>query len=51
VAFDDNGRTFRAFGVKFTPYCVITNHKRRAVWCGNDNLLDAQILQEITIQK
>ena len=51
VAFDDNGRTFRAFGVKFIPYCVITNHKRRAVWCGNGNLLNAQILQEITIQK
>ena len=51
VAFDDNGRTFRAFGVKFIPYCIITNHKRRAVWCGNGNLLNAQILQEITIQK
>lgn len=51
VAFDDNGRTFRYFGVKFIPFCVITNHKRRALWCGNGNSLSETILQEIISQK
>ena len=51
VAFDDNGRTFRYFGVKFIPFCVITNHKRRALWCGNGNSLNETILQEIITQQ
>ena len=51
VAFDDNGRTFRYFGIKFIPYCVITNHKRRAVWCGNGNLLNERIIHKIITEK
>ena len=46
VAFDDNGKTFRDFGVKFIPYCVICN-KKRVVWCGNAALLNEQRLEKI----
>lgn len=46
VAFDDNGRTFRYFGVKYIPFCVIS-HKKRAVWCGNGNTLSNMILDNI----
>ena len=49
VAFDDNGRTFRYFGVKYIPFCVISR-KNRAVWCGNGNLLNNKILDKILIQ-
>ena len=46
VAFDDNGKTFRDFGVKFIPYCIICN-KKRIVWCGNAALLNEQRLEKI----
>ena len=48
VAFDDNGRTFRYFGVKYIPFCVISR-KNKAVWCGNGNLLNDNILDKILI--
>ena len=50
VAFDDNGRTFRYFGVKYIPFCVISR-KNRAVWCGNGNLLNDNILDKILISQ
>ena len=46
VAFDDNGRTFRYFGVKYIPFCVVS-HKKRVVWCGNGNLLSNKVLDSI----
>ena len=51
VAFDDRGRTFRYFGVKFIPFCVISNHKRQAVWCGNGASLDQAIIDKILTTK
>ena len=47
VAFDDGGRAFRYFGVKFIPFCVISDRKRRAVWCGNGITLTEQITDRI----
>jgi len=47
VAFDSNGRTFRYFGVKFIPFCVISDRKRRAVWCGNGITLTEKITDRI----
>lgn len=47
VAFDDGGRTFRYFGVKFIPFCVICDRKRRAVWCGNGITLTENITDRI----
>ena len=48
VAFDDNGRTFRYFGVKFIPFCVIHNKKSRVKWCGNALSLSENIIEKIT---
>lgn len=50
VAFDDNGRTFRYFGVKFIPFCVIS-HKKRVVWCGNGNSLNKATIDNILTTK
>lgn len=50
VAFDDNGRTFRYFGVKFIPYCVISQ-KKRVEWCGNGALLNDKTLENILTSK
>lgn len=46
VAFDDNGRTFRSFGVKYIPFCVISR-KHKVVWCGNGNLLNDSMIEKI----
>ena len=51
VAFDENGRTFRYFGVKFIPFCVIHNKKSRAKWCGNALTLSENIVEKITSNK
>lgn len=51
VAFDDRGRTFRYFGVKFIPFCVISDSKRRAVWCGNGTSLDQATIDKILTTK
>ncbi len=47
VAFDDGGRTFRYFGVKFIPFCVVSDRKRRAVWCGNGTTLTENVIENI----
>ena len=49
VAFDDNGRTFKSFGVKYIPFCVISR-KNRVVWCGNSLALNDTTLNKILIQ-
>lgn len=46
VAFDDGGKTFRYFGVKFIPFCVIS-HKKRVVWYGNGALLNDATMSRI----
>lgn len=51
VAFDDGGRTFRAFGIKFIPFCVICNSKNKAVWCGHAGSLSKAIIEKITDKK
>lgn len=50
VAFDDSGKTFRYFGVKFIPFCVIS-HKKRVVWCGNGALLNEATMNKIITTK
>ena len=47
VAFDDEGRSFRNYGVKFIPFCVICNKKRIALWCGHAGGLTQQALEKI----
>ena len=50
VAFDDAGKTFRYFGVKYIPYCVISR-KNRVVWCGNAAMLNDQTISKIITSK
>lgn len=51
VGFDERGRTFRSFGVKFIPFCVICDKKNRAVWLGNGATLTAQTIEKILTTK
>lgn len=51
VGFDERGRTFRAFGVKFIPFCIIINSKNRAVWCGNGASLSEAVIEKILTTK
>ncbi len=45
VAFDNNRRTFTAFGVEYVPYGIIYDSKRRrAVWFGSILRLDNENL-------
>ena len=50
VAFDDAGKTFRHFGVKFIPFCVISR-KNRVVWCGNASQLNSYTINKIITTK
>ena len=47
VAFDDAGRSFRNFGVKFIPFCVICNKRKAVMWCGHAGALNQQIIERI----
>ena len=51
VAFDDAGRSFRNFGIKFIPFCVIYNKKRIAQWCGHAGGFTQDILETIVTVK
>ena len=51
VAFDDAGRSFRNFGIKFIPFCVIYNKKRIAQWCGHAGRFTQDILEKIVTVK
>lgn len=51
IAFDEKGRTFRAFGVKFIPFCVICDDHQEALWCGNGATLTKQIIEQILTTK
>lgn len=52
VAFDRDGRTFENFGIRYVPYCVIYDGKRRkARWSGSMQQLDPARLKSIITQK
>lgn len=51
VAFDEKGRTFRAFGIKFIPFCIISDSRHRALWCGNGAALNEQAIEKILTTK
>ncbi len=46
VIVDDN-RIRISFGVNYAPYGVILDHKRRALWFGNPQLLDKQTIEKL----
>ena len=37
-----------AFGVNYAPYAVILDHKNRALWFGNPQLLDKNTIEKLT---
>ncbi len=47
VIIEDN-RLRTSFGVNYAPYAVIINHKRRALWFGNPQLLDRKTIENLT---
>lgn len=51
VAFDDGGRSFRYFGVKFIPFCVICNKRKMVMWCGHAGTLNQQVIEKIINSK
>ena len=51
VAFDDGGRTFTAYGVRFIPFCVIYDKKGYALWCGHAGSLTQEIFDRILTYK
>ena len=51
VAFDDGGRTFIAYGVKFIPFCVIYDKKGYALWCGHAGSFTKEIFDRILTYK
>ena len=51
VAFDDGGRTFIAYGVRFIPFCVIYDKKGYAVWCGHAKSFDEKAFDRILTYK
>lgn len=36
-----------SFGVNYAPFAVILDHKRRALWFGNPQLLDKQTIEQL----
>ena len=46
VIEDDHIRT--SFGVNYAPYAVILDHKHRALWFGNPQLLNRTTIEKIT---
>lgn len=46
-AFDDEGKTFEAFGVKYIPYAVIYNRRGKIKWIGGSTTLTNEEVIEI----
>ena len=44
----DDGRIRTSFGVNYAPYAVILDHKRRALWFGNPQLLNRTTIEKLT---
>ena len=44
----DDERIRTSFGVNYAPYGVILDHKRRALWFGNPELLEKKTIEKLT---
>ena len=44
----DDERIRTSFGVNYAPYAVILDHKRRALWFGNPQLLNRTTIEQLT---
>lgn len=50
IAFDTEGDIFRQFGVRYVPFGIIIDHKRRALWFGNPATLNEDFFSKIKPQ-
>lgn len=48
VAMDPAGKGFKAFGVSYVPFGVLTDTKNRAMWMGNSLQMNEQLIEKIT---
>ena len=46
----DDSSIRRSFGVNYAPYAIILDHKRRAIWFGNPQLLDRKMIEKLIQQ-
>jgi len=46
AGFDDQGRTFADYRIRFVPFSVLTDAKGRALWLGNPMKLTPDILRD-----
>ena len=44
VALDHNGKTFESYGVNFVPFSVIINNDGEAIWFGNSDFLNDNLI-------
>ncbi len=51
VAFDTDGEIFRNFGVRYVPFGILIDHRRRALWFGNPATLNEDFFNKIKPQK
>ena len=51
IAFDLEGEIFRQFGVRYVPFGIIIDHKRRALWFGNPDTLNEDFFQQDKTQR
>lgn len=45
---DDTGRIFNDFGVRYVPYGVVVDRKRKALWFGNPLTVDDDFFKKLT---
>ncbi len=50
VAFDAEGDVFNLFGVKYVPFGIIIDHRRKALWFGNPATVNEDFFSKITTQ-
>lgn len=46
IAIDNQGKTFSSYGVNFVPFSIIVNKKGHAIWFGNSDQLNENIINK-----
>lgn len=50
IAFDADGEIFRSFGVRYVPFGIIIDHRRKALWFGNPTTINEDFFNKIKPQ-
>lgn len=51
VIFDEGGKIFRVFGIKFLPFSIIFDQRGTILWCGNSSAIDFDVVRNIVTEK